>query len=422
MNVLFLSPDFVLPAERGLRVRALSQLRVLASIGQVEHITLLSLADSVVSGETLRALERKLPKVAAVQPVTVPPSIRKNPKTLPRIAFLRLFRGKPYLIAKCDSSQMRALVRETLKNRRFDVVYLGYFSMLAYLPDVRELAPRARVVLEEHNVEWRIFDRLAASLRPPMNAAVKWEARAMRTFEKRSLREVDAVIAISDADAKSLRELAGVEAIVVPPCIEPGPPRKDSSQTSNFGYIGHLSWQPNAYGLDWFCTKVWPFARRNIPGVTLTIAGPGLRASPGGALDVPRRWAQPGIKTVGFVQDLEDIYRGSAGMVAPVIGGSGVRMKLLETMSAGMPTVTTGDGAAGLGVEHGREVLIADDPEDFARCMAQIASDGALRERLRHAGYAFLAARHSEPFARVRLERALGIAEESYRAQAALPA
>jgi glycosyltransferase involved in cell wall biosynthesis len=146
-----------------------------------------------------------------------------------------------------------------------------------------------------------------------------------------------------------------------------------------------------------------------LPYAELTIAGPGLRHREDGSLVVPASWSGPGVRVTGFVEDLEDLYGATIGMLAPVVGGSGVRMKLLETMSAGMPTVTTSDGAAGLGVEDGREVLIADRPTEFAERVVRLVRDAPLRDRLRAAGYAFLDARHSERVAVERLRRALGL-------------
>jgi glycosyltransferase involved in cell wall biosynthesis len=412
MRLLFLSSDFVLPPDRGLRVRTLSQLRVLSGIDAVERITLLSLTDSPVSTALVRSIERQLPKVRAERPIVQQARLRGHPLAFLRFLWLRLRRDEPYLIAKFDSEEMHVLVRRHLREGNYDLVYLGYIGMVAYMSDVRELAPRAGIILEQHNVEWQIFERLAASMRPPLREAVRREAYALRRYEQRSLRRADSVVAISEADADGLRGLAGVDAVVVRPFVESNGPRVENEQRPSLGYIGHLRWQPNVFGLDWFCREVWPLVRERLPEATLTIAGTGLARKPDGALDVPPGWVKPGIVTVGFVDDLEEVYRSTLAMVAPVIGGSGVRMKLLETMSVGMPTVTTGDGAAGLGVSHDREVLIADSPSDFADCVVRLLADAALRERLRRGGYEFIASRHSEPIAAATLERSLAAARD----------
>jgi glycosyltransferase involved in cell wall biosynthesis len=420
MRVLFLSADFVVPDDRGLRVRTLSQLRLLAAMEEVERITFLSLSESEVSSDRLRALEKAVPKVRAEPSVVRPAHWRKDAKSLVRFLALRFLCREPYLVAEVNSREMRGLIRRHLSTESYDIVYLGNIGMTTYLREVRRITPCAGVVLEEHNVEWRIFDRLAESLRPPKRQAAHLEARALRRFERKALRDVDSVIAISKADAEGLRELSRIDSVVVPPFVEVGPPRVESTQAPALGYIGHLGWQPNTYGLDWFCSEVWPLVRERVPNATLTIAGPGLRTGPDGSLTVPTKWSQPGIKTVGFVNDLEDVYRATLALVAPVLGGSGVRMKLLEAMRAGMPTVTTTDGAAGLDVADGREMLVADSPAAFAVNVARVLSDRSLRERLRAGGYAYLDAHHSQMVVRKSLERA--VAQAGSRARGSVAA
>jgi glycosyltransferase involved in cell wall biosynthesis len=414
VNVLFLSIDFAYPADRGLRVRTFSQLQVLASIDAVEEIAFLSLSEVEVEVERLRALQRAVPKVRAEQAIVQPTHMRRSPRHLPRLLGLRAL-GVPYLIAKCDTRPMHSLVERHLKTGKYDVVYVGHLGMAAYLRDARRLAPDARFVLEQHNVEWEIFERLAPTFRLGLREVARLEAMALRRYERRALGSFESVIAISEADARVFHRLAGVKALVVPTYIEPVRGRVEQTRAPALAYTGLLAWQPNAYGLDWFCADVWPKVRATIPDATLTIAGPGLHRRPDGALAVPSNWDIPGITTVGYVDLLEDVYRKSVAMIAPIIGGSGVRMKLLESMRAGMPTVTTSDGAAGLAVVDGREMFIADDPSQFANRVVQLLSDGALRERLREGGYRYLEAHHSLEAARAQVEPALGIHRDAER-------
>jgi glycosyltransferase involved in cell wall biosynthesis len=254
-----------------------------------------------------------------------------------------------------------------------------------------------------------------------MRRAARWEARTTKRYEASAMRAVDAVIAISRGDARAFRSLSGCEAIVVPPFVAAQPPRVERTARPALAYIGALAWQPNAQGLDWFCAQVWPRVRAKIPDATLTIAGPGLQRGSDGSLILPDAWRQPGVSAAGFVEKLAELYDGTVALIAPILGGSGVRMKLLEAMSAGMPTVTTSDGAAGLDVVDDREMLVADDPAAFADRVVRVLHDPALRARLRDAGYAYLAAHHAEGASRARVERALGIALASDQV-AAVPA
>jgi glycosyltransferase involved in cell wall biosynthesis len=238
---------------------------------------------------------------------------------------------------------------------------------------------------------------------------VRWEARATRRFERDCLPNVDAVIAISRLDAEAFFDLAGIDSVVVPPWLEPRIPRVEVTTAPALIYVGTPDWLPNAYGLDWFCRKVWPLVREQMPETTLTIAGGGRPGAADGGDRMHPEWRVPGIKASGFVKDLEPLYCRALAFIAPVLGGSGVRMKLLEAFSAGLPAVTTSDGAAGLDVAHGRELLIADTACAFADNVVQLLRDADLREGLRRRGRAFLSANHSRAGSRAQLARALGV-------------
>jgi glycosyltransferase involved in cell wall biosynthesis len=414
MRVLVLLPDFVLPAERGFRVRILSQLRAISDIPSVESITVLSMSEVAVPDELRRSLGEQVPKVRAEPVIHRLLRIRRSLKAFGTVLGARLVYGEPYLIATNESAELRHILREHLRRSSFDIVYFGLLGMTGYLRDVRAFAPQARVVLEQHNVEWQIFDRLASSYRAPLRQLARLEARALRRYERRALSSVDSVIAISEDDARQFRGLAGVESVVVPPFIEARPPRAETCAEPSLGYIGHLGWQPNVYGLDWFCKSVWPLVRTRIPNARLTIAGPGMERTPDGRVVVPAAWQAPGVTTLGFVDELETLYTRVVAMIAPVVGGSGVRMKLLEAMSAGMPTVTTTDGAAGLGIASGREMLVADSEAGFADSVVRVLQDRGLRGELRAAGYDYLAARHSLAVSRAAIERAFGISRQTF--------
>ncbi len=400
MRILYLLSEFVLPTRSGLRVREMSQLRLLASIDEVESITVLTISGEPVPEEQLNALSSMFPRVQIETPVVQPRKIRHSCDALQNFVRRRVFHSEPYLIAIYNSKEMHRVVSRQLRNNRFDVVYISYLGVSAYLDTIRKWAPGALVVLEQHNIEWRIFDRLADSLKPPMRQLVRYEAHALRNYEQQVMKHVDSVIAISGIDARELDELSGITSVVIPPYFELQAQRETVQAKPVLGYIGHLGWQPNVIGLDWFCGDVWPLVRRQLPDARLTVAGPGLvKDEKSGRVIAPGAWQREGIEVVGFVDDLNDLYNQTAAMIAPVVGGSGVRMKLLETLSAGMPTVTTPDGALGLDVEDGRELLIAGDAAGFAERVVRVLSDTQLQKSLRASGYEFLEKYHSKPVA-----------------------
>ncbi|MFO0573844.1 MAG: glycosyltransferase family 4 protein [Polyangia bacterium] len=429
MRLFYLTTEFLWPPHQGGRVRSLAQLKLLAAQPEVTALTIFSLTEVAVTPAEIEALSQavlgarpaQLPplQLRVVPPPRHPIHLKQAPGELLRVLGRRLRDGTPYLLGKWQSAAVTATLRGELQ-AGYDVVYIDHLGMAVYLPVLREALPHARLVLEEHNVESDFFRQFAArpTLLPPLRPLARLEHRAAARAEAHVLDEVDAVVTISGQDALDLvalhrrlgRRDRAVHAVPVPQVMEtsrPSRPPPPTGEPPRLCYVGSLSWHPNVLGLDWFCQKVWPHVQALRPDARLTIAGSGLAAGPDGRPRVPVTWQVPGVDVVGYVPDLEALYQRALAAIAPVLGGSGVRIKLLESLRAGLPTVTTSAGAAGLPLTPGREVLIEDDPRRFAQAAARLLTDPPLREALRQGGYKFLEEHHSRARATEALRRAL---------------
>lgn len=409
MRVIHLTTEFPWPATSGGPVRTLSQLRIVASLPEVDSITLLSVAETPVSEADCRALAAAIPKLRVVPPIFHPIHLFEHKRYVPRVVLLRALRGVPYLAGKWDSRPLRRTLRRELLDSPVDVVYIDHLGMARYLPEVKAERPHARTVLDQHNVESDFFKQFAKSKKGPKKLVARAEYRAARGFEKHALETVDAVVAISKEDAAHFAALARVTAHVVPVVMTFEKKARPHPGRPHFCYVGSLRWHPNVAGLDWFCKEVWPKVRARVPDATFEIAGVGLKTDARGKPIAPDTWKVPGVETVGFLEDLEPLYARSLGMLAPISGGSGVRMKLLEGFRAGMPVVTTPDGAFGLPLEDGKEALIASDPDGFAERVERLVRDAPLRDRLREEGYGYLERHHSLAVAQAVMRGVLGI-------------
>jgi glycosyltransferase involved in cell wall biosynthesis len=408
VRIIHLTTEFPWPATSGGPVRTLSQLRMLASLPEVERITLLSVSERTVTEGECGALADAVPKLDVHTPVFHPIHLWKYPRYVPRVLALRMF-GVPYLAAKWDSPVLRRTLRHELRDSSVDVVYVDHLGMARYLPDITAERPLSRIVLDQHNVESEFYKQLAESCSGLSKQIARAEWGTAVRFEKHVLETVDAVVAISRADADDFERVAGVRAHVVPVVVELKRQIRPHPGRPHFCYVGSLRWRPNVAGLDWLCQKVWPKIRARVPDATLEIAGVDLHPDTSGRLPVPDAWKVPGVETVGFVEKLEPLYDRSLGMLAPVLGGSGVRIKVLEGLRAGLPIVTTLDGTSGLPLTDGKEALIANDPDAFAERVERLVRDEDLRARLRDQGHAYLEKHHSPAVAPRALRPALGL-------------
>jgi glycosyltransferase involved in cell wall biosynthesis len=329
---------------------------------------------------------------------------------VPRVVALRALRGVPYLAAKWDSPRVRKSLRRELADTAVDVVYVDHLGMARYLPDVEIERPSCRIVLDQHNVESDFFKQFADKQKGVKRLVAQAEVRASVKFEKAALKSAHAVVAISTEDATHFDQLAGIHAHVVPMVLPFERRERPRPATPNLCYVGNLRWHPNVAGLDWFCRDVWPKIRARVPDATFEIAGVGLKTDASGKPRVPDAWKVAGVTTVGFLEELEPLYQRSLAMLAPVFGGSGVRVKMLEGFRAGMPVVTTPDGAFGLPLSDGNEALVAEDPEGFAERVERLVKDEGLRQRIREGGYTYLETYHSLRVAQDVMRKVLGIA------------
>ena len=410
MRVLHLTTEFPWPATSGGSVRTVSQLRILASLPEVETVTVLSVAEHPVSEADRQALGQAIPKLRVLAPVFHPVHLFDFKSYVPRVVMLRALRGVPYLAGKWDSRALRKVLRRELFDTAVDVAYVDHLGMARYLPDVETERPSCRIVLDQHNVESDFFKQFAEKKSGATRLVAQAEYRASVRFEKDALTKANAVVAISAEDAKHFDALAGIHAHVVPMVLPFERKERPRPATPNLCYVGNLRWHPNVAGLDWFCRDVWPKIRARVPDATFEIAGVGLKPDASGKLPVPEAWQVPGVTTVGFLEDLEPLYVRSVAMLAPVFGGSGVRVKMLEGFRAGMPVVTTPDGAFGLPLEDGKEALVAGDPEGFVERVERLVRDEAVRQRVREGGYSYLEQHHSLKVAQDVMRRVLGLA------------
>lgn len=149
-----------------------------------------------------------------------------------------------------------------------------------------------------------------------------------------------------------------------------------STQRSNvLSFVGPDCNLPNVAGLKWFLDNVWGKLLQKDAHYELQIIG---SWSPERISELLK--GQERVKYLGFVEDLASVLKDTV-MIVPITVGSGIRMKILEAASMGVPLVTTSVGVEGIPVENGAHCLVADTPESFCDAILKL-QDGELRTRL----------------------------------------
>lgn len=293
----------------------------------------------------------------------------------------RVIAGQPPTLARFRSARLLGAIAHELGAFRPDVVHLEQLHLAWLMP---HLPGRLPIVLREQNVESRILERLAAVAHGPARFLVRGEARRVAAAEAEACRAAALVAAISGPDAEALRALAPAARVeIVPPAwpAAPGPHSERLAGDPPLVCTGSFDWLPNRDGARWLLEAVWPLLRVALPGALLHLAGPGSRS-------LARRIA--GVATHDGGEGA--LFDPRAIVVVPVRAGSGVRVRLLESWSLGLPAVTTAVGGEGLIAGDGDGALLADDPVSFAATVATLAGAPARRAEVVARGRQRLAA------------------------------
>ena len=142
-------------------------------------------------------------------------------------------------------------------------------------------------------------------------------------------------------------------------------------------YVGTLNWEANIDGLLWFIQEVWPKVLQRDSEIKLDIVG----GNPDERI-VQACQLQNNIRLLGFVDDLEQCFVDSRVFIAPLRFGSGIKVKVLNSMCRGLPIVTTSVGAEGIAVKNMVHMVIADTVEGYFDGIIQLMNDVALWNKI----------------------------------------
>ena len=251
------------------------------------------------------------------------------------------------------------------------------------------LSPHAPVVLFKHSIQ--AVDARDARRRNGMRHP-RWvlEEWMVRRFEARTCRAATIVCAVNAEDAAEVSRRYGpavpVEIVPIGVDLSHFPTRANDPGGQVIAFFGNLTWGANVDAANWFANEILPKVWKQLPSAQFRIFGPGSDALAFANHD-------PRIGCLG-PSHVPDAMKDATVGVVPVISGTGVRLKLLEMLSLGVPVVTTSLGALGTGCVDRRHALIADDPSSFAEAVIALLRDPDLRRLLKTAG-AELVRRHA---------------------------
>ncbi len=284
----------------------------------------------------------------------------------------------PHSTAGFFSPALDAEIEAWLGRRPFEVVQVEYTHMAHCLPAA---APGLVRVLVEHDIATTVAARARAA-EPSRLRRLRLRVEEMRALrhEVRAVERADVVLTMSEVDRQTLAQWIDPRSIHVVPngvsCEEFTPAVASLAQVGDAPsllFVGFFRHPPNVEAVHHLVRDILPRVRERVPGVRLRIVG---AYPPSSVLALAT--GDPLIEVTGRVAQVAPFYRSATVFVAPILKGSGTRLKILEAMASGCPVVSTTLGAEGL-VAGAEEIMVADGPSAFADAVALLLLDPARR-------------------------------------------
>lgn len=363
MKILQLTNKPPFPEKDGGSIAALSLTKGLAMNGhQVTVLSMSTLKHPLKPGD----LPDELKQLAKFHLAEVPAAI-----SIPGALCNLLFSRKPYHVDRFSSGHFASVLTRLLKEENYDVVQLEGLYLCSYIPVIRKHS-NARIAYRAHNLEHEIWQRSAGHSTGFRKWYLRNLASRIRRYETGCLNQYDLLIPITERDESMLNRLGNRKpSFVVPAGINFSrmTPGTSPCEALSLFHLGSLEWYPNQEGLLWFVDHCWGHLRDRIPGIRFSVAG---RGAPDWLI---HRLSRDGILFDGEVENAFAYMNSKAVMIVPLLSGSGMRVKIIEGMALGKAIVSTTTGAEGIDVEHGKNILIADQPMAFVEQIQYLFSD-----------------------------------------------
>lgn len=302
-------------------------------------------------------------------------------------ALLHLFKKGSYNVDRFHSSRLEDKIIEELRANDYDTILLESLYTTSYINEIKKYF-KGNIFLRIHNIESDLWDSFHTHEKSFLKKIYLGKlAKDLRKYEFDSFSKVNGILAISDDDkACVLASSNNSNCTTIPVTIKQTDLNNPQSGLNLF-HLGSMNWIPNIESVERLI-RLFPEIRRQHPETQLRLAGGNFPKS-------IKANSDDGVFIDGFVPDPKRFALESGILVAPIISGSGVRIKILEMMSIGVPVVTTTLGAKGINIGDSNCLAIADSDDEIINKTSELIENRILRQEIGKNAIAYIKENHS---------------------------
>ncbi len=364
MRILVITPVLPLPADKGVKVRMLNLLKLYSR----KH--LLHLLAVVREKEQLKYVPLLKPYCEVVETFVM------DRKGFCLNCLAGLVTGRMLQSSYVYSSRLMRRIRAIVAANNFDLIHIHLLRMAQYGLGLNK-SPK---ILDLGDA---VSEYIRSTLRVRKNILVRsllaFDWFNTKKFESKVTEKFSRCLMVSEVDAMALGNHCPAASLSIIPNgadINYFRPTEPSQDPNTLIFVGNFTYYPNVDAALYFSKRIFPRIRKQNPQASLHLVG----ASP--PRRIQRLGREPGVIAKGYVDDIRPYLSRASVFVNPVRIGAGTSLKLIEAMAMGKASVSTTIGCQGLSVTPGRDILVADNPDEFASTTLLLMKDDDLRERI----------------------------------------
>ena len=375
-RILFLSQSLPFPPHSGVTNRTL---HILQELQRTFDVTLVAFSrrnhqpDDASRVRAVEALRQRLSDV--LEPVRIDSEWSLSAKA--RVHASSVLTGKPYIFFDYGSPDFGRRIERALESNPPDLVHMDSMDLYRWLPQLSGIP----VACTHHSVESDLLRLRADRIRGrAARRYIRHQAQLVENVERALCGRLDLNVMTSDDDAERLSSLApGARTGVIPNGANVDyftPTNTRSVVPGRVVFLGPTYMFPNRDAVHFFLDAIWPLVRNQRSDATLHLIG----KNAAGEKDLFEK--QIGVSCQGYVPDIRPHFAEASCSVVPLRVGGGTRLKILDAWSMGKAIVSTSIGCEGLENVDGENILIRDDPTEFAEAVVDVLRNEELRNRL----------------------------------------
>jgi len=372
MKILMLTPYVPYPPSSGGQVRTLNLLKYLSKNNQ---ITLVCLYKNDMEKNYYQNLKKYCQEIYFCSRSASPWRLKNILRTI--------FSRYPFLVVRNFSNEAKDLLNLLLKKENFDIIHAETFYIMPHLPPTK-----IPIFLLEQTIEYRVYEHFVNSLPFFLRPIFFYDVIKLKKTEIEFWKKAAKVGTVSPNDGAIIKRWIGQSPVIIPNAagdemVINKLPKKNLKKPIIL-FQGNFFWLQNTEAANYLIKKIIPLSKNLPVKVKFIIAGQNARnklknnqISNLEIYDIDER-------NIGLVKKL---YQKATLFISPIFGPGGTRLKILAAMAMGVPIISTSTGVSGLELTDGKEILLAENAEDFIKKIEEILDNEKLYYQLQKNAY-----------------------------------